>query len=87
MYSQFGYVLKANDYKKIASSRFSRNGVPFFIGISAEGLLALGTVRACSGDDIPKSIVMNEEKIDLELYKSQDGRVFGRFILFVHQHD
>lgn len=74
-----GYVLNAHDHKKNRFLQIVKKQCAFLVGLSAEGLLALGTVRACSGDDIPKSMEINEEKFDLELYKSPDGKSIRTF--------
>ncbi|MCM3726812.1 hypothetical protein M3226_14045 [Neobacillus cucumis] len=74
-----GYHLKAYDYGKKRFIKILKKRSAFFVGISAEGLLALGTVRALAGVDVPEAIVINGTKYKLELYMSPDGSSIRTF--------
>lgn len=74
-----GYHLKAFDYAKRRFIKILKKRCAFFVGISAEGLLALGTVRAVGPEDFSENIVMNSSQYKLELFKSPDGNSIRTF--------
>ncbi|WP_052352974.1 hypothetical protein [Neobacillus dielmonensis] len=75
----FGYRLQAFDYQKRRFFRVGKNHCAFLVGISAEGLLALGTVRALKHKDVPEEIVINDATFKLELFMSPDGKSIRTF--------
>jgi len=68
-----GYRLKAFDNDKKRFMNLHKKKCAFFVGISAEGLMALGTVRALAHKDVPEYIVFDSLCYTLELFKSPDG--------------
>lgn len=74
-----GYHLDAFDYEKKRFIKTIKKRCAFFVGISAEGLLALGTVRALPEVYLPESFVINNVHYQLELYKSPDGQSIRTF--------
>ncbi|MHC1685916.1 MAG: hypothetical protein AB6733_23800 [Clostridiaceae bacterium] len=74
-----GYMLNAYDYEKRRFIKISKNKCAFFVGISAEGLLALGTVRALEHQDVPEDFIINNTNYKLELFKSPDGKSIRTF--------
>ncbi|WP_462411711.1 hypothetical protein [Neobacillus sp. Marseille-QA0830] len=74
-----GYRLQAFDYRKRRYSKVGKNHCAFFTGISAEGLLALGTVRALRHKDVPEEILINHSPFRLELFMSPDGKSIRTF--------
>jgi poly(U)-specific endoribonuclease len=74
-----GYYLKANNYEKRRFIKILKKRCAFIVGISAEGLLALGTVRAFPQEDVPGSFVINDVHFKLELFRSPDGKSIRTF--------
>jgi poly(U)-specific endoribonuclease len=74
-----GYHLRAYDEKKRRSIRIGKKRCAFFVGLSGEGLLALGTVRALSVGTVPDEFVLNNVRYKLELYRSPDGKSIRTF--------
>ncbi|WP_251552531.1 hypothetical protein [Neobacillus muris] len=74
-----GYRLYAFDYQKNHFFKISKNHCAFLVGISAEGLLALGTVRAFQHKDVPENLIINQIPFRLELYRSPDGKSIRTF--------
>jgi poly(U)-specific endoribonuclease len=71
------YYLDAYDYRKRRFIKLVKKKCAYFVGISAEGLLALGTVRA-SGI-VPHKMILNQAHYHLELYMSPDGKSIRTF--------
>lgn len=74
-----GYNLNAFDYEKRRFIKIFKNHCAFFVGISAEGLLALGTVRALPHEDVPENFVINDKNFKLELFMSPDRKSIRTF--------
>lgn len=74
-----GYHLKAFDYEKRRFIEISKKRCGFFVGMSAEGLLALGTVRAMFDADDPQFLNLNGENYHLELFMSPDNKCIRTF--------
>jgi poly(U)-specific endoribonuclease len=74
-----GYHLKAFDYEKKRFIKILKKRCAFFVGISAEGLLALGTVRAMPQEDVPENFVINDVHYKLELFRSPDDKSIRTF--------
>lgn len=71
------YYLDAFDYRKRRFIKLVKKRCAYFVGISPEGLLALGTVRA-SGI-VPHEMILNQAHYHLELYMSPDGKSIRTF--------
>jgi poly(U)-specific endoribonuclease len=71
------YYLDAYDYRKRRFIKLVKKKCAYFVGISAEGLLALGTVRATG--IVPKEMILNQQHYHLELYMSSDGKSIRTF--------
>lgn len=74
-----GCILNAFDCKKRRFIEILKNRCAFFVGISAEGLLALGTVRATEHRDVPENFVINNRNYKLVLFMSPDGKSIRTF--------
>ncbi|HWO96144.1 MAG TPA: hypothetical protein VNM45_07395 [Bacillus sp. (in: firmicutes)] len=74
-----GYQLEAFDYEKRRFVKVVRKKGGFFVGLSAEGLLALGTVRATPQGYAPNECVINDVRYKLELFMSPDGKSIRTF--------
>jgi poly(U)-specific endoribonuclease len=74
-----GYHLRAFDFEKKRFIKILKKKCAFFVGISAEGLIALGTVRALEHKDVSEIFVINETKYELVLYMSPDGKSIRTF--------
>jgi poly(U)-specific endoribonuclease len=74
-----GYHLKAFDYEKRRFIDISKKRCGFFVGMSAEGLLALGTVRAMLNEDAVEYFTLNGVKYQLELFMSPDNKCIRTF--------
>ncbi len=74
-----GFHFKAFDYEKRRFIKILKKRCAFFVGISAEGLLALGTVRAFPHPDVPETFTLNNSQYKLELYMSPDGKSIRTF--------
>lgn len=74
-----GYHLHAYDSDKKRFTRIIKKRCAFFVGISAEGLLALGAVRALPKEHLPENFVMNGVRYKLELFMSPDGKSIRTF--------
>ncbi|WP_121612409.1 hypothetical protein [Mesobacillus foraminis] len=74
-----GYHLKAFDYEKRRFIDISKKRCGFFVGMSAEGLLALGTVRAMLNEEAVEYFTLNGVKYQLELFMSPDNKCIRTF--------
>lgn len=74
-----GYHLNTYDDKKRNYIKIGKKRCAFFVGISAEGLLALGTVRALPDGMVPENCVINGVPYKLELFRSPDGKSIRTF--------
>ncbi|WP_129725963.1 hypothetical protein [Ectobacillus funiculus] len=74
-----GYHLKAFDYQKNRFVKLIKKNCGFFVGVSAEGILALGAVRAASQESAAEDAVINGVHYKLELSRSRDGRSIRTF--------
>lgn len=74
-----GFHLRAYDYEKRRFIKILKKKCAFFAGISAEGLLALGTVRSIGQQDALERISVNNRHYDLELFMSPDGKSIRTF--------
>jgi poly(U)-specific endoribonuclease len=74
-----GFHLRAYDYEKRRFIKILKKKCAFFTGISAEGLLALGTVRSIGQKNFPERIVINNKYYHLELFMSPDGESIRTF--------
>lgn len=74
-----GYHLDAFDYEKQRFVKIIKKKCAFLVGISAEGLLALGTVRALPQEHLPENFVLNGVPFQLELFSSPDGKSIRTF--------
>lgn len=72
-----GYHLEAFDYPKKRFVKLVKKNSGFFVGVSAEGILALGAVRATS--EGYEDAVINGVRYKLELSRSRDGRSIRTF--------
>jgi poly(U)-specific endoribonuclease len=73
------YHLKAIDYEKQRFIKLKKRKSTFFVGTSAEGLLALGTVRALPEKCVPLNCVINDTHYKLECFMSPDGKSIRSF--------
>ncbi len=78
------YQLKATDHHKKKSVELSKKRCTFLVGISAEGLLALGTIRALGKEYVPEYFYIKEIPYKLELIMSPDGQSIRTFYLSNH---
>lgn len=74
-----GYHLDAFDYDKQRFIKIIKKRCAFLVGMSAEGLLALGTVRAMPQEYLPQCLVINDTPYTLELFMSPDGKSIRTF--------
>lgn len=74
-----GYHLKAFDYEKNRFIKIIKKKSAFFVGLSAEGLLAIGTVRALCQNDVPATVILNNVNYNFQLYMSPDGKSIRTF--------
>ncbi|WP_226035261.1 hypothetical protein [Aquibacillus saliphilus] len=70
-----GYHLEAFDYEKKRYINIKKRKGTFFVGLSAEGLLAIGTVRA----NAPFDFKVNGVDYELKLFMSPDGKSIRTF--------
>ncbi|WP_456277241.1 hypothetical protein [Bacillus sp. AK128] len=68
------YHLHAFDYKKRRLVELHKRKCAFFLGLSAEGLLAMGTVRAAFSETDSVDFIINNIKYKLRLYMSPDRK-------------
>lgn len=69
------YHLKAYDDEKKRFIKINKKKCTFFVGLSAEGLLALGTVRTIA----PVNFIINNVHYMLKIYMSPDGKSIRTF--------
>jgi|UPI0003FAC992 poly(U)-specific endoribonuclease len=69
--------LKAYDFAKRRFIKVFKKKCAFFVGLSPEGLLAMGTVRAMP--NAPVDSIINGATYTLELIKSPDGKSIRTF--------
>jgi poly(U)-specific endoribonuclease len=74
-----GYRLKAFDHHKRQFIKISKSRCGFFVGLSAEGLMALGTVRALFPEEVPHFIKLNGVKLNLEMFMCPEGKSIRTF--------
>jgi poly(U)-specific endoribonuclease len=74
-----GYHLNAFDFNKRRFIKIGKKRCAFFVGLSAEGLLALGTVRAMPQEFAPEDFIINGVHYKLELFRSPDGKSIRTF--------
>lgn len=74
-----GFHLKAYDYTKRRFISISKKRCALFVGLSAEGILALGTVRALPKKDVPKQLIINNAVYELALFMSPDNKSIRTF--------
>jgi poly(U)-specific endoribonuclease len=74
-----GYRLKAFDHQKGQFVRISKSRCGFFVGLSAEGLMALGTVRALFPEEVPHFIELNGVMLNLEMFMCPEGKSIRTF--------
>jgi poly(U)-specific endoribonuclease len=74
-----GYHLKAYDQKKRRVVKIGKKKCAFLVGLSAEGLLSLGTVRALLDGMVPDEIMIDDKRYKLELYRSPDKKSIRTF--------
>lgn len=74
-----GYHLKAFDYAKNRYIKINKKKCAFFVGLSAEGLIAMGTIRSMFQKSSPVDFVINEQRYNLELFMSPDGKSIRTF--------
>jgi poly(U)-specific endoribonuclease len=74
-----GYHLNAFDFNKRRFIKIIKKRCAFFVGLSAEGLLALGTVRAMPQEFAPEDFIINDVHYKLELFRSPDGKSIRTF--------
>lgn len=74
-----GYYLEAFDYQKNRFVKLTKKNCGFFVGVSAEGILALGAVRAASQEFASEDAVINGVRYKLELSRSRDGKSIRTF--------
>jgi len=72
-----GCHLKAYDFAKRRFIKVLKKKCAFFVGLSPEGLLAIGTVRAMP--NAPVDSIINGATYTLELIKSPDGKSIRTF--------
>lgn len=73
------YHLNAADHHKKNTVQISKKRCTYLIGISAEGLLALGTVRALGKERAPDYFYINDIPFKFELIMSPDGKSIRTF--------
>ena len=73
------YAWHAFDYEDLAYRTLHKRKGGFFVGCSAEGLMALGTVRAHVGAQAPKTAVIEGARYDMKLYRSSNNRHIRTF--------
>ncbi|NHM30242.1 hypothetical protein [Neobacillus terrae] len=71
------FHLKAYDFAKRRFIKIFKKKCAFFVGLSPEGLLAMGTVRAMP--NAPVNSLINGVTYTLELIKSPDGKSIRTF--------
>ena len=74
-----GYNLEAYDYEEKKLVQLFKKIGGFFVGLSAEGIIALGTVRFTPQSYAPKDAVINNEHYDLKLFRSPDNKSMRTF--------
>lgn len=74
-----GYKLEAYDYEKKEFVKLTKNIGGFFVGLSAEGILALGTARFTPQGYAPKDAIINGTHYVLELFRSPDNKSLRTF--------
>lgn len=74
-----GYHLEAFDYQKKHFVKLIKKNCGFFVGVSAEGILALGAVRATSQEFASEDALINGVRYKLELSRSRDGKSIRTF--------
>ncbi|MFE8700703.1 hypothetical protein ACFYKX_08765 [Cytobacillus sp. FJAT-54145] len=72
------YHLKAYDYEKRRFIKVIKRKCAFFVGLSAEGLLAIGTVRAMQESNTSE-FLLNDVPYKLKLFMSPDGKRIRTF--------
>lgn len=73
------YRWDAPDYEARTLRPLVKKKGGFFVGCSAEGLMALGTVRAHLGARAPKEAVINGARYSLKLFRSADNKNIRTF--------
>ena len=73
------YEWRAFDYEKKVFRKLTKPVGGFWVGPSAEGMLALGTVRFMQQAFAPKQAQINGVMYNLELYRSEDDRNLRTF--------
>ncbi|HZG73629.1 MAG TPA: hypothetical protein VEY51_18980 [Chondromyces sp.] len=74
-----GYHLEAFDYQKNRFVKLAKKNSGFFVGLSPEGLLALGTLRAVLQGEVSEECIINRVHYKLELSMSPDGKSIRTF--------
>ncbi|WP_053363188.1 hypothetical protein [Bacillus sp. FJAT-27251] len=77
-----GYRLKTYDGHKRRFIRISKSRCGFFVGLSAEGLMAMGTVRALFPEDKPHPVKLNGLPFNLEMFMCPQGKSIRTFYPF-----
>lgn len=73
------YRWEAPDYDRGTLRPLTKPKGGFFVGCSAEGLMAIGSVRAHLGARAPKEAVINGARYDLKLFRSRDDQHIRTF--------
>ena len=73
------YRWNAPDYDARARRPLTKPKGGFFVGCSAEGLIAMGTVRAHVVANAPKEAVINGGRYDLKVFRSPDNKNLRTF--------
>ena len=74
-----GYSVDAFDYEKQQFTKLFKKIGGFFVGLSAEGIIALGTVRFTPQSFAPKDAVINNVHYQLKLFRSPDNKSMRTF--------
>jgi poly(U)-specific endoribonuclease len=73
------YRWQAPDYDKKEVRPLTKPKGGFFVGCSAEGLMAMGCVRAHVVANAPKEAVINGARYDLKMFRSSDNKNIRTF--------
>lgn len=78
------YTIDAYDYEQKRFVKLVKAKGGFFVGLSAEGLLALGTVRFTPQAFAEKDAVINNIHYELKLFRSNDTKSMRTFYPVYH---
>ncbi|MEC2198087.1 hypothetical protein V7174_12190 [Bacillus subtilis] len=74
-----GYEVEAMDFVKKEYTSLVKKIGGFFVGLSAEGIMALGTLRFTPQAYAPKEAFINSNHYQMKLFRSQDNQSIRTF--------